>query len=81
MCEYNGTWTWSPALADGVSDLFVREWNHVEISVIGNVIRFYVNGGLVAQVTDPSAIYYGGVGLGTVNSTGSAYDNVKLWLY
>jgi hypothetical protein len=80
-CEYNGTFTMSPALTNGVSEQFVREWNHVEISVIGNVIKAYVNGALIFEVTDPSPIYYGGIGLGSINTTGTVYDNVKLWLY
>ncbi|OHD62581.1 MAG: hypothetical protein A2014_03510 [Spirochaetes bacterium GWF1_49_6] len=79
--EYNGTWGTPGSISNGNSNLFVREWNHGEISVIGNLIRIYINGGLLLQYTDPTPMLYGGIGLATMWTTETVYDNVKLWLY
>jgi len=66
-------------VTNGTSTLLVRGWNHIEISVNGGTIIATLNGATLFSYTDPSPIPYGGIGVGSVWETGSAFENVQIW--
>ena len=59
------------AVASGVA---IGTWYTVKLSVVGSQLTAYVNGTMMAQVTD-TALTTGGVGL-SVESTNAEFDDV-----